>query len=158
MDEEQSEAAVLDGFSSFDPSLHSHEVAEDDQLLLFPEFMYGDKAVYRPTVIQLAKQLSNEGLNVRYAFPPERRTSLHLNSAGEVAQQLAIGAASGVPLFLLGQFLARRREGEVTVKVTRARKVRGRRMWDAEIVELSGTVEDVSQALQSLPMHDAPDE
>ncbi len=157
MTEQQPEAADQSGFTPFEFDSRRHEVPGDEEVVLFPEYMDGDVAVYRPAVIQLAKRLSAEGLNVRYAFPPEQRTWLRELSAEDVIQQLAIGVASGIPLFVLGQVIGRRAGGRVKLRVTRARKVKGRRAWDAEVVEISGSAEDVSKTLREMGT-DSPDE
>jgi hypothetical protein len=157
MTEPPREAADQSGLAPFEFDFQRYEVPGDDEVVLFPEYMDGDVAVYRPAVIQLAKRLSAEGLNVRYAFPPEQRTWLRELSAEEVIQQLVIGVASGIPLFVLGQVLGRRAAGRVKLSVTMARKVKGKRMWDAEVVEISGSAEDVSRTLRKMGT-DSPDE
>lgn len=126
------------------------ELADDDEIVLFPEYLDGDMAVYRPAVIRFAKELAAEGVSVRYAFPPEKRTWLHEYSASDWAGQLLIGVAGGAPWFVLQQFLDRRKSRRLTVEITTARKVKGRRKWDVQTVRLTGSPDDVVEVATRL--------
>ena len=131
-------------------SPEDHELLDDDVIVFFPDFIDGDIGVYHPSVLAVTKRLLADGENVRYAYPPERRTWLREYSAGERAIDFAIGVASGIPLLLIQYLLSIGKDRVVRVKVTTARKIRGRRMWDAQIVEIHGSGVEVAKALRSL--------
>jgi hypothetical protein len=145
---ERTDGAAESGFTPFVIQPGQCDPVADDEIVFFPEYMDGEIAVYRSAVIPLVKRLRAGGINARYAFPPERRTWLREYSAGEVLGAVAIGIGTGAPWFVLGQILAKRNAGIVKLKTTRARKVKGRRMWDAEFVELSGSAGDVAEAMR----------
>lgn len=136
----------------------ARDLADDDEIVLFPEYMDGEIAVYRPAVIRLAKELAADGVSVRYAFPPEQRTWLREYSAGEWIGTILVGVAGGAPWFVLQQFLDRRKSPELTVEITTARKVRGKRQWDVRTTKLTGSPDDVAEVARRIGLDEGMNE
>lgn len=132
-----------------DPATHVPDPELD--VVIFPEFVDGDVGVYRSDKLFLKKRLVERGIRADYAFPPERRTWLREKSATQIAITLALGVGSS-SFVAVAQYLLTNRDSDsqITVKMTRARKLRGRKMWDPEIVEITGTAEEVAKLVEEL--------
>jgi hypothetical protein len=118
-------------------------------LVIFPEFVEDGIGIYRASLVPLKKQLAREGVRAEYLHPPGRRTWLRELSAGAVVLNIAIGLGTGGAVAVVQHLVARRSpSSQVKVKITSARKVRGRRMWDAEFVEFEGSADEVALQLE----------
>jgi hypothetical protein len=121
----------------------------DVDLVIFPEFVEGEVGIYRANLVPLKKRLAEDGIRAEYSHPPERRAWLRELSAAEIALNVAIGLVTSGSVAIVQHLVARRDpSSRVKVKITKARKVRGRRMWDAEFVEFEGPADDVARQIE----------
>lgn len=117
-------------------------------VVIFPEFIDGDFGIYRSNLIPMKKELAEVGVRAEYAHPPDRRTWLREYSAEGLALNIALGLGTSGAVAILQTVLTRKQAGRVKVKITTARKVRGRTSWDPEFVEFEGTAEEVAALVE----------